>query len=83
MLEQLVAAILDLLTKMIDIDSKDAANIAAIKANSDNLGAITELLGKYNALKQSQAKAAEASKEFEPSAGMKSAIAQLQAQIAK
>ena len=51
LLEQLVGAILEILTKMIDNSNETNTNVAAIKANSENLATMTELLGQYKKAK--------------------------------
>ena len=51
LLEQLVGAILEILTKMIDNSNETNTNVAAIKANSENLATMTELLSQYKQVK--------------------------------
>ena len=53
LLEQLVGAILEILTKMIDNSSETTSNVAAIKANSDNLAKLTDLMTQYKEAKKS------------------------------
>ncbi len=63
MLEQLVSAILNLLTRMVDLNVRDSANLETIKLNSNELKSITTLLEKYNAYTAAKASNASGSNQ--------------------
>lgn len=78
MLEQLVSAILNLLTRIADINNKESISVEAIRSNSENLNEINELLGKYKQTKNSN-KSSKSSNTPEIDNSFKSVVEQMAA----